>query len=208
MKYLRVPNWEDYQHYKDRSPPWIKLHNQLLEDFEFCVLPDASKAHLTAIWMLASRTNNKIPYDSGWIAQKISATEAVDLETLLNSGFLEEHPENSELQSMEQSASNVLQDSQVSDHQEERRGEERRDRGEGGFCPPAPPDVIAFMIEKGYPEPQAKHETEKFFYHYEAEDWHTGKEDKRKPMKSWKLSAVNWLQKVTPEPSKTPERTW
>jgi len=27
---LRVKNWGKFQHYKDRNPPWIKLHRGLL----------------------------------------------------------------------------------------------------------------------------------------------------------------------------------
>jgi len=84
-----VKNFERFQHYKDRSPPWIKLYNELLDDYSFGQLPDASKLHLVAIWLLASRSNNRIPHDSVWIAKRISATEKVDLELLRTSGFIE-----------------------------------------------------------------------------------------------------------------------
>ena len=33
-----VKNWDEFQHYKDRNPPWIKLHNHLLDDYEFEML--------------------------------------------------------------------------------------------------------------------------------------------------------------------------
>jgi uncharacterized phage protein (TIGR02220 family) len=92
VRYLRVRNWEEFQHYKDRDPPWIKIHNRLLDDFEFCILPDATKAHLLCIWMLASRTDNKIPDDAVWLAAKIGATEPVDLELLKARSWLVEHP--------------------------------------------------------------------------------------------------------------------
>jgi len=84
-----VKNFERFQHYKDRSPPWIKLYNELLDDYSFGLLPDASKLHLVAIWLLASRSNNRIPHDPNWIAKRISATEKVDLELLRTSGFIE-----------------------------------------------------------------------------------------------------------------------
>lgn len=84
-----VKNFERFQHYKDRSPPWIKLYNELLDDYAFGQLPDASKLHLVAIWLLASRSNNRIPHDSIWIAKRISATEKVDLDLLRVSGFIE-----------------------------------------------------------------------------------------------------------------------
>jgi ribosomal protein L12E/L44/L45/RPP1/RPP2 len=89
VKTFSVKNFERFQHYKDRSPPWIKLYNELLDDYSFGQLPDASKLHLVAIWLLASRSNNRIPHDPGWIAKRISATEKVDLELLRTSGFIE-----------------------------------------------------------------------------------------------------------------------
>ena len=88
MQVLRVKNFEKFQHYKDRSPPWIKLYNELLDDYQFACLQDASKLHLILIWLLASRSSNILPLDSEWIARRISATEPVDLETLVEAGFL------------------------------------------------------------------------------------------------------------------------
>ena len=91
-----VKNFERFQHYKDRSPPWIKLYNELLDDYDFCLLPDASKMHLVAIWLLASRSDNEIPLDPQWIARKISATSPVDLTLLKNAGFIEYNQDCSE----------------------------------------------------------------------------------------------------------------
>ena len=84
-----VRNFERFQHYKDRSPPWIKLYNGLLDDYDFGLLPDASKLHLVAIWLLASRFDNKVPFDPGWIAKRITATEKVDLIRLRDAGFID-----------------------------------------------------------------------------------------------------------------------
>lgn len=88
MNTFRVKNFEKFQHYKDRAPPWIKLYNGLLEDYEFGGLPDASKMHLIAIWLLASRSDNKIPYDPKWVSGRINATEPVDLDLLVTRGFI------------------------------------------------------------------------------------------------------------------------
>ncbi len=83
MRYLRVRNWERYQHYGDRRrPPWIKLYNDLLDDPEFVALPDAARAHLVGIFLLASRYDNELPADPEWISRKLHATEPVELELL------------------------------------------------------------------------------------------------------------------------------
>ena len=86
--YFSVKGFDKFQHYKDRSPPWIKLYNELLDDYEFGLLPDAAKMHLGAIWLLASRYNNRIPHDAEWISGRINATENLDLDALTKAGFI------------------------------------------------------------------------------------------------------------------------
>lgn len=49
-------NWTVFQHYKDRCPPWVKLHRELLNDKEFMCLPVASKALAPLLWLLASES--------------------------------------------------------------------------------------------------------------------------------------------------------
>jgi hypothetical protein len=88
-KFFSVVNFERFQHYRERTPPWIKLYNELLDDYAFGQLPDAAKLHLVLIWLLASRSNNCLPFDPRWIAKRISATEKVDLTRLLSSGFIQ-----------------------------------------------------------------------------------------------------------------------
>jgi hypothetical protein len=85
---LAVKNFERFQHYKDRNPLWIKLYYELLDDYAFANLPDASKWHLVAIWLLASRNKGVVPSDSKWLAKKIGATEKLNLEILIANGFL------------------------------------------------------------------------------------------------------------------------
>ena len=56
---LIVPkNWASFQHYKDRNPPWIKLHKDLLDDRAFQRLPIASRALAPMLWLLASESKD------------------------------------------------------------------------------------------------------------------------------------------------------
>lgn len=87
--FISIVNLASFQHYKERTPPWIKLHCSLLEKYEYQRLPDASKSHLTGLWMLASRLDNKIPNDPEWIAQRIGATSVVNVQVLVDAGFIE-----------------------------------------------------------------------------------------------------------------------
>jgi hypothetical protein len=116
VRTFSVKNFEKFQHYKDRAPPWIKLYNELLDDYDFACLQDASKMHLIAIWLLASRSENKIPYDPEWISKRINATDPVDLDALCRCGFI---VVDQELQGSEQVASKPLAECLS------------RDRGEG-----------------------------------------------------------------------------
>lgn len=53
---LTPKNWKVFQHYKDRCPPWIKLHRDLLNDRAFMSLSVASKALAPMLWLLASES--------------------------------------------------------------------------------------------------------------------------------------------------------
>jgi hypothetical protein len=86
--FFGVRNWEEFQHYKDRDPSWIKLYNRLLDDYAFGLLPDSRKWHLIGIFLLASRHNNRVPRDPAWVSRKIGAQVPVDLGLLERAGFL------------------------------------------------------------------------------------------------------------------------
>ena len=86
--YLSVKGWNKFQHYKNRTPPWIKLNRDLLNNYKFRDLPDASKAHLMMIWLLASQLDNIIPDDPEWIRERINCNDKVDLKVLIKNDFL------------------------------------------------------------------------------------------------------------------------
>ncbi|MFC0131402.1 hypothetical protein CR105_03030 [Massilia eurypsychrophila] len=87
MKFLTIKNWDTFQHYGKRNPPWIKLHRALLDDYVFCGLPDIAKAHLVLIWLYASQHNGRVPYDAAFLERKLSC-ENVELGELIAAGFL------------------------------------------------------------------------------------------------------------------------
>lgn len=88
MTYLAIKNWSEFQHYKDRNPPWIKLHRTLLDDYEFGCLQDASKLHLILIWLFASQCEGRVPDDPVFLQKKLGLTTKPDLKTLVDHGFL------------------------------------------------------------------------------------------------------------------------
>lgn len=102
---LRVRNWEKFQHYKDRNPPWVKLYTAWPDDYEWSSWSDASKLLAVCIVMLAGRVGNRIPNDPAWIQQRCGLKKVPDLTELIGSNFIEEIQE---LPDKEQDASNPL----------------------------------------------------------------------------------------------------
>jgi flagellar biosynthesis GTPase FlhF len=91
-KTLAVKNWSEFQHYKDRSPSWIKLHKRILDDRVFHLLPVASRALAPMIWLLASEHEGGVlPFDLGDFAYRLRQTEK-EIENavnpLIDKGFL------------------------------------------------------------------------------------------------------------------------
>lgn len=89
MKYLRVKNWDDYQHYSNRAPPWIKLHRELLTSRTWVTLDDASRVLAIACMLLASATNNQIPADAAYIKRVAYLNADADWSQLVETEFVE-----------------------------------------------------------------------------------------------------------------------
>jgi hypothetical protein len=89
QKFLSVKDFERYQHYKHRNPPWIKLYNCLLDDYAFSKLPTASKYLYLGLLILCSRHANRVPNDCTWIAHALHMDpKEIDLSPLYRSGLL------------------------------------------------------------------------------------------------------------------------
>lgn len=84
-------NWDNFQHYKHRSPPWIKLHRNLLDDMQYQRLPIASKALAPMLWLLASESNDGVIHRSAEeIAFRLRMTEKEvisAIKPLIDNGF-------------------------------------------------------------------------------------------------------------------------
>ena len=91
-QYLRIKNWEKFQHYKGRRPPWVKFHVELLDDYELMHLAISSQLVYDRLLLLAARLENLIPNDPKYVASlihlpcRVVSSSIVDL---IDSGFLE-----------------------------------------------------------------------------------------------------------------------
>lgn len=76
-------NWRDFQHYKDRNPPWIRLHKSLLDNYDFQCLPVASRALAPMLWLLASDSlDGKIDATPKRLAFRLRMTEREVIDAL------------------------------------------------------------------------------------------------------------------------------
>jgi 5-methylcytosine-specific restriction protein A len=76
--HLAIRNFRQF----DRNRDGIRLPYQLLDDCRFRALPDAHKAHLVSLLLLAGRMENILPISSLKLRRMFGATEAVDLDAL------------------------------------------------------------------------------------------------------------------------------
>jgi len=81
---LRVKDWHQFQHYKNRKPPWIRLYSTLIDDPEYHNLSSEAAKALPLIWLAASeysidgilpdikRLAFRMHYDSAVLAKLIT----------------------------------------------------------------------------------------------------------------------------------------
>ena len=96
-QFIRICQWEEFQHYKDRDPPWIKLHRKLLTSRTWVTMDDASRVLAIALMLLAAGTENKIPADGAYLTRVAYLNTEPDWRPLLNIDFIELIDENGKL---------------------------------------------------------------------------------------------------------------
>ena len=88
--HIEVRNWERFQHYKKRNPPWIKFYSELLDDYELMELDPRLRWVAVAMLLLASRTDNKIPAKLPALRNRLWMDDltANDVEKIASVGFI------------------------------------------------------------------------------------------------------------------------
>lgn len=91
-QYLRVRNWEKFQHYKDRRPLWIKSYVEILDDYDIINLPPATQLVYFKVLLVAARLENKLPNDPKYVASLMhldTRTVSTAFTILVDKRFLE-----------------------------------------------------------------------------------------------------------------------
>lgn len=71
---IRIKNWKQFQHFKDRSPPWVKLYRDLLNDMDWHELSPVPAKALVSLWLIASESDGMLP-DIKKLAFRLRITE-------------------------------------------------------------------------------------------------------------------------------------
>ncbi len=91
MPYMEIAEWDKFQHYKHRNPPWIKLYGRLLDDDKFDCLHDDSKLLFFCLILFASRKKNHMNLNLAWLQKKLPIEKKLTFgmfQPLINTGFI------------------------------------------------------------------------------------------------------------------------
>jgi len=93
---ILIKNWERFQHYRHRNPPWIRLYRDLVDNPDWRKLSDSAARLLVELWLLASELEpgGRVPYDPNMLAWRLGrasvfASEVASIvEELVSHGFI------------------------------------------------------------------------------------------------------------------------
>lgn len=90
VRFIVVPGWEDFQHYRDRDPVWIKTYTRLLSDDAYLTLSAHQRAVLHGVWLMYARSGAHLRLTTRSLSQQLNLRVMTrDLEALNQAGFLE-----------------------------------------------------------------------------------------------------------------------
>lgn len=89
MKFFRIRNWEKYQHYKHRNPPWIKIHFELLSSQDWVNANESTRNLMIVCILIASRNDGNLAADEHYLKRVSHMRKLPNFKPLIESGFLE-----------------------------------------------------------------------------------------------------------------------
>lgn len=89
-EYVVVRNWRRFQHYKERNPPWIKNHVELLHSDNYLRLTGEQRAILHGLWLEYSSSHCQLAADTSSLSRRLNLrVTRAQLERLQYYGFIE-----------------------------------------------------------------------------------------------------------------------
>jgi len=185
--YLKVKNWEQFQHYKKRNPPWIKLHRAVFDDYDFESLPNGTQLDLIRLWILAASDSGYVPNDHRLLRRLSRADHNINIKLLVDKGFL--IPYASKM--LAPCKQNLIPESESEgDIHTHRDNHPRVPTKVKPFQKPTLLQVSDYMDSIG--TPNLEFESKGFLDYYDSNGWRVG----RNSMKDWKAAARNWKSHI------------
>lgn len=89
-QWIVIPKWEEFQHYNDRDPVWIKNYTRLLRNPDYLALSGHTRSVLHGIWLVYASSNGQLPLDARSLhAQLNLRVSSSQLESLIHAGFIQ-----------------------------------------------------------------------------------------------------------------------
>ena len=92
---IKIPDWSSLQSYKDRRPPWIRLHRKLLDNYKFHSMSADSRAMLPMLWLIAAEHKDPTagiveaePDEIAFRLRLCNETVTKSLQEMHNAGFV------------------------------------------------------------------------------------------------------------------------
>lgn len=88
-RYIVIPRWEDFQHYRDRDPIWVKVYTRLQSDDAFRDLTFHQRGVLVSLWIEYARSGRQLRDNTATLTRQLGhRVLRRDIEALTYAGFL------------------------------------------------------------------------------------------------------------------------
>lgn len=92
-RWIVIPNWAEFQHYKNRDPSWIKAYTRLLSDDAWMSLTHHQRGILLGLWLIYARSDGQIRGSTVTVTRQLGGDTGQrvttrDLEALNHAGLI------------------------------------------------------------------------------------------------------------------------
>ena len=88
--WIVIRNWDRFQHYRDRRPPWIKCYLELMSDDAYLELSSNRRALLHGLWMTFALSRGVVTANTRRLSELVhQRVTSQDLQALSQAGFIQ-----------------------------------------------------------------------------------------------------------------------
>jgi hypothetical protein len=87
--WIVIPNWDKFQHYKDRTPNWVKTYLELLHNDAYLSLTGHCRGVLHGLWLVYASSCGQVTLDTRSLSRQLGLrVTSQQLESLNQAGFI------------------------------------------------------------------------------------------------------------------------